>query len=239
MIRVSATIIELFRQYIKEENFFGNLVMPIEKLIANIKGEKESSLEQSIGIAFHEVLEKPFDSYDRYARNCGGEEGFMALNGNCFEYDIIVPAYTIIDYNFPFEVKSNKIYHIDGEFIKVVAKADQLEGRWVNEHKTSFGSIYLTREGELTSGESYEFDRYYKSFQWRFYLDIFEADRVQYKIFELANDKTNNHRLKLLDIHTPSFVPYPDLQSDINNILSEFLIFINNQNLKEYFKDQI
>ncbi len=239
MIKVSATTIELFRQYIKEEKFFGNELMPIEKLIANIKGEKESSPEQSIGVAFHEVLEKPFESYDRYARNCGGEEGFMALNGNCFEYDIIVPAYTIIDYNFPFEVKSDKIYYKEGECIKVVAKADQLEGRWVNEHKTCFGSIYLTREGELTTGESYDFERYYKSYQWRLYLDIFKADRVQYKIFELANDKTNNHRLKLLDIHTPSFFPYPEMSSDIHDLLSEFLSFINNQNLREYFKDKI
>lgn len=237
MLRISTTTIDSYRSYIEEDKLFGNIVTTEEKLLSYIKREAPPSPKMELGTAFHEILETPQICLDRFAKKINDKDlAFMSSNGNIFPFDIITKCYDTIDYSFPFEVKKTKIYEIEGEQIEVVAKADQWQGNIINEHKTSWGEIYINREGERTSGESFNWEKYHKSCQWKFYLDIFEAERVRYKVFELAIDKTDYDKITLLGIHPFEMFPYENIKYDRLNLLESFVNYIHFRKLEDYFK---
>lgn len=246
MLKISATMIESFRQYFEETTYFGNIVMSEEKLIRSIKGEFKGTEQTDYGTAFHEILQFPHESHARYCKYANdGSNGFMSKNGIVFPFEpISVEIYPTIDYSFPFEVKTHKIYEIKGEPVKVVAKVDQLQGYIANEHKSSWGDIYRRQnddgEYELTSGETFDFERYYRSMQWKLYIDVFDLQSVTYKVYEWAIDKTSLTRDEkvFLGSHIINMPKYDEIGEHINDLLVEFVDFIHFMNLEQYFKDK-
>ena len=105
-------------------------------------------------------------------------------NGIEFDFDIISPCYEKIVQDAPFEVKITKIYKIGDEEVEVVAKVDQLYGNHIIENKTCWGM--------------FDFERYFNSCQWKYYLDIFEAERVYYNVFCLS-DKVGGIELRNIE----------------------------------------
>lgn len=241
MLRISTTTIERFRSYIDEDKFFGNILVTEEKLLDSIKGDFTGTPKTEMGTAFHECLEKPNECYDRYLKQGGIENiGFMSSKGFVFDYKEIKYVFDLIDYDFPFEVKKTKIYEIDGEQIEVVGQVDQWQGNIVNEHKTCWGEIYFKKDEdgntEKTTGESFDWEKYYKSCQWKFYLEIFDAQIVRYKVFELAIDKTDGDQIKLIDKHPFDLFPYDGMHDDIIELLTQFVNYIHFRKLEGYFQ---
>ena len=209
MLKIAVTSIESFRNYL-----LGTIEE--EDLLKRIRGEFVPSRYMDLGSAFHDILEK---AEERYIKD---RKVFKARNGIEFDEDIISRCYKAINHEAVFEVKTSKVYDVNNEPVEVVAKADQILGNYIYENKTCWGM--------------FDFERYLNSCQWKFYLDIFEADRVFYNVFCLY-DKANG--IELRNIEQFSFNGYPDIENDINYLLHAFLEFIHSRNLEEFFQDKI
>ena len=209
MLKIAVTTIESFRKYL-----IGSIEE--EDLLKRIRGEFTPSRYMDLGSAFHDILEKADERFipDRNV--------FKAKNGIEFDEDIIRRCYKAINHEAIFEVKATKVYDINNEPIEVVAKVDQILGNYIYENKTCWGV--------------FDFEKYFNSCQWKFYLDIFEADRVFYNVFCLS-DKVNG--IELRNIEQFSFNRYPDIKNDLNYLLHAFLEFIHSRSLEVYFQNEI
>ena len=206
MLKIAVTTIEAFRNY-------QNGTIELEDFMKRIRGEFTPSRYMDLGSAFHDILE---NIELRYIKELNI---FKAKNGLEFGYDIIIQCYEKLFPDAPFEVKLTKIYNIGKENIEVVAKVDQLlYGNYVIENKTCWGM--------------FDFERYFNSCQWRFYLDIFEAEKVFYNVFCLSDKKDG---IELKGIEQFSFDAYPNLTEDLNELIKDLVEFIHAKNLEEYF----
>ena len=205
MLKISVTTVESFRSY-------QNGSIELEDFLKRIRGEFTPSRYMDLGSAFHDIMEKAEERFipDRNI--------FKAKNGIEFDFDIITRCYEKIVSDAPFEVKITKVFDVGSEQVELVAKVDQLYGNCVIENKTCWGM--------------FDFERYFGSCQWKFYLDIFEAERVFYNVFCLS-DKVNG--IELRNIEQFSFNAYPDLKDDLQLLLMDFIEFIHSQKLEEYF----
>ena len=213
-LRVSTTTIDQFNKilttaYVKEKD-----------VIDSIKGIFVENRKMQLGSAFHAILEDPHTAFDRYCRQYGGTGGFLSPDGFIFPFDVITTAYDYVDYNFPFfEIKHTKEYQVAGHSVTVVAKVDQLKGNFIIEHKTTW------------SGFAYS--RYSQSLQKDFYMDIFGADRVVYKVFELYDGSAG---IVLKGVHPFYFDRDAGLQARIAKALDEFIAFVETRNLLPYLE---
>ncbi len=205
MLKIAVTTIEAFRNY-------QNGTIELEDFLKRVRGEFTPSRYIDLGSAFHDILE---NIELRYIKELNI---FKAKNGLEFEYNIIAQCYEKIVSDAPFEVKITKIYDTGKENIEVVAKVDQLYGNYVIENKTCWGM--------------FDFERYFGSCQWKFYLDIFEAERVFYNVFCLSDKKDG---IELRNIEQFSFNAYPDLMDDLNELIKDLVEFIHAKNLEEFF----
>lgn len=216
-LRISTTTIDYFNRMLLMDN------VAEEDFLKSVKGESEKTKFMELGTSFHEILEKPYESYKRYVSNIENPtHGFLSESGISFPFELISECFGYVDYNFPFEVKHCKDYEVNGYLVKVVAKADQLQGNCVNEHKSNW------------TGFSYA--KYAMSLQKDFYFDIFNADRVNYKVFEMY-DGANGIILK--GIHQFYFARDFGVGYRINRALNQIVDYIETKNLFEYFKPKV
>lgn len=108
----------------------------------------------------------------------------------------------------------------------VSGKCDSLDGKRITDYK-------------LIIDHQVEGEQYMDSYQWRFYLDIFDADVFDYLIFE-AHEEPNHHPefepqgaaeqeewtprriITIRDIHKITQFRYPELHQDCTNLAAEF-----------------
>lgn len=237
MLRISTTTLEQYRKYLFEEQGYkyGNAYTLVteERLIKAIKREEPESDAMRRGTAFHEMVENAH----KYELQVNENPEIVKVNGFYFNREVLRRAKRIIDYDFPFEVKREKVYQLD-EDVMIVAKVDQWQGYTVNEHKTKWADVYVGDDKELHLYSPFDVNEYYKSVQWKCYLDIFEADTVQYKVFEVAEYAMPWHDYKqiiLINDHVFSFKNYEYLGADISWLINSFAQFIHDRKLEEYF----
>lgn len=215
MLKISVTTIDQFNQYLNDPE------ADEEKLISYITGTSETTKYMQLGTAFHDVLQNPHDR-PMVLDDDPDKSLIIAENGISFPWTIIAQCYNYVDHNFPFEVRREKIYTLaNGLQIKVVGKADQLKGREVNEIKTNWS--YFT------------FDKYRNSCQWKYYAEMYGADKVNYIVFCMKETELG---ISLYDIHKFSFETYSRLEQDNFNLLTEFSNFIQSKNLESYFEEK-
>lgn len=237
IFRISTTLIDSFHKFLTEpcyscrgtgikgtegqetlcprcEGTGGQLEKDFIQQIVNPEFIKSKKME--LGSAYHSCLEKPYDTYDAHTRFFQGKEGFMA-NGIAFPYESVRPAIDIINYLFPFEIKASKLYEVLGEQIYVIAQVDQLQGLWINEHKTTWSG--------------FDYSKYENSVQGKYYMEIFNCHRVNYKVFDLYDGA---HGIKLKDIHRFHF-DWEERYRQVNkSLLADFMEFIKSRDLERY-----
>jgi len=206
-LRISASMIDSFRQYFDKD-------LSEEQLLARIKKEEPPSKYMQLGTAFHEFLEKPHETY-REENDC-----FEAENGIVMPGELVRSALDCIQPGGESEIKTVRDYYIDGEIISIVAKADQLFGRWIFEHKTNW--------------TGFAYDRYADSYQWRFYLDAFDADRVYYNVFCFSNTKSRG--LEMKDVKQFYYTRHCLSRADLVRMLRHVGEYIHFRNLEQYFQ---
>lgn len=171
-------------------------------LIDTILGRFSPTPAVKLGLAYGRVLEDP----DRYL-----VPGGYICQGYSFALKDVEPALAAIDRRGVFEAKGVKAYGA----VDVVAKADHLLGTHLSEFKTT--------------GSTFDFDKYAASCQWRFMVDIFEASRVTYHVFEL--DDHGNGVAELKAVHSFNLYPYAALHQDCGDLLTGFVSYVRAKGL--------
>jgi hypothetical protein len=109
------------------------------------------------------------------------------------------------------EVRASKTYHVGGYDVALTGKVDGITGNMINDHKLTFRS---------------DVENYFGSYQWRAYMDIFNADYFTYYIY--AAKEKNNH-VTITDISSFTVYRYPGMVADLENGINNMVQFIKTQ----------
>ena len=188
MIRTSVTKLDALHLYQQG-------VIELEDLIKRLRGETVETEAMQFGRAFHKLLEK-IDEIEE------GKD--TEIDGNVFSANDILIIKNNLKYKPALgvtEIKDVKEYNVDGEIVQVSAVADLLVGETVVEYKTT---------------RYFDIEKYQNSYQWRFYMDIFGANKVVYNIFVFYNNQ-------LREVRYFTLFNYKDLQDDIKYLLQDYV----------------
>lgn len=168
----------------------------LDDLIASLRHEAPPTEAMLAGTALHSALE-----------NCTiGNHAELTANGYTFEFrsddEIELPDIR--------ELKATRDYTVDGCTVTLVGKVDGLHGRRVDDHK------FTSR---------YDAERFMGSYQWRVYLDIFDADEFRWNIFEGYADRDGPQRYVINAVHQLRMHRYPGMHDDLIRELRTFIEF--------------
>lgn len=189
MYRVSH--VEAFRQWEADEE------TDLDWLLRRIRGEEPPSERMLAGTALHKALE---------LAPIGQEFTELRADGYTFRFvgDFELRLSTIR------ELRGRKTYVVDGQPIDITGQVDQIEGKRIDDHKTT---------------GRFDPDRYLQGYQWRLYLDIFGADHFRWNVLEIA--QTDDPRVwDVLDHHTLEQYRYPGLEDDCARLVERFARFV-------------
>lgn len=144
-----------------------------------------------VGTAFHKALEQAPP----------GEYSTLEANGCTFE----IPEDCEIDAGKFLELRACKTYMVDGKPITITGQVDSIDGLVVVDHKTT---------------ARFDPDRYLTGYQWRLYLDIFEADIFHWNVFEL--DAIDEATFRVRATHRLEQYRYPGLGNDCQRLVADF-----------------
>lgn len=92
--------------------------------------------------------------------------------------------------------------------LTVTGKVDCLDGRRVDDHKTT---------------SRFDAERYLAGYQWRFYLDLFDADVFRWNVFELREEEP-----LVFHVSAPQLLEitrYPGMHDDCMQLALDYLAF--------------
>lgn len=168
--------------------------MELAELIARLKHLMPSSEAMQAGSAFHSALEVAGEGdYDSLAF-----DGF----GFSFETDVEVDLPQIR------EMKATRVYIVDDVEVTLVGKVDAINGRRIVDHKFT---------------AKFDPDRYLESYQWRIYLEVFNADAFRWNVFEARESAPKNYIIRA--VHKLDMHRYPAMGDDVERMLREFVVF--------------
>lgn len=210
MLQVAATILEQFRQVVDGD-------LEEVTFLERLKGQAPVNKFAELGKAFHDIIQDPQKAYSRHEK-AFETPGFLSKDGIVFPYQSITEFYTLMDYRFPFEIEAEKLYTAKNRDILVTARADQLIARAVVEIKSTWGV--------------FDYDKYRFSLQWPLYLDIFEAEMVQYKV-AVFNETPDG--ISIVSSHKFYFTHDDYYHGRIAELLELFVEYLENKKLFELF----
>ncbi len=237
---IRVTTIEAFRRYI-EQSEYDNFEITEQSVIDNITQEFTGNEYTRIGTAFHSIVEtgKP-----QCTKAAAGERKFLYYGKEQSEpipegriFDIDGNAVTLdakqcrvaLDYRSEHpdafhEIRTFKDY---GEAI-VTGCADMIDGTEIRDIKTKYSRINDTD--------------YINSCQWRFYLDLFDADTFHFDLFTFEGYNKDKHGYDVRGLELTRYQPaitcyrYDKMEDDIRNLLGSFLEWAEYRNLIQHFK---
>lgn len=207
-MRIPVTALESFRLYQTED------WMSEADLVASLKHEGVPTPGLLIGRAFDAIVCEPF-----HYQVPGG----YLCDGYSFGDDDMALVFAALDPRIIWQVKTAKVWPLPTDAPTVVAKADGVLGQRLIENKTTLSS--------------FDFAHYERGYQWKFYLDLFEAPAIEYHVFRL-NDHGNGV-IDVRDVETFMLYPYPALHDDCSELLTQFLDFIKAKHLELYFEPRV
>jgi hypothetical protein len=182
--------VEAFRQWREDEE------AELEPLLARLRGQDEPSDAMKAGTAFHLALETAQE----------GESRVLSAPGYRFNIDCDITL------ALP-EVREIRA-HRDYGPIRITGKVDAIEGRRVEDHKTT---------------ARFEPEWYLPGYQWRFYLDIFGGDVFRWNVFEMDFDDidttTGDSVYTVRGFHVLEQTRYPALHEDCARLAADLHLF--------------
>lgn len=202
--------------------------MPESELIETIQGVFRPTAKMLVGQAFGRCLEKPAKYRHEDSQ---GERYVVPVKVGDTWTEYVFPGATVqpclerFDPRGVFEAKTTKQY---GNAV-VVSKVDQIVGARIVENKA-----------KLTQ---FDFDKYAKSSQWRFYLDAFEgAVSVTYNVFMLDEPDSLEGRtvgpFTLNDVHSFNLFPYDGLHNDCAELVGRFVDYVDKRSLTAVLEER-
>jgi len=188
----------------------------LDALLAHLRGQERPSEHMAAGTAFHRALEL-------------AEPGeFDTLRANGFVFHVQAD----IELELPLirELRASKAYIVDGGCLSVSGQVDSILGRRIDDHKTT---AQMDAEG------------YFAGYQWRLYLELFQADRFRWNVFEVReasdtmlrdiNASADESHYVVHGGHRLEQHRYPGLADDCAVLAADFYRFAQ-QHLPERFE---
>lgn len=176
--------------------------MTAEDLASRLRREAPANESMLIGTAWHSVLEDPPEKIE-----------FIEKNGYNFQIDcdaeISLPQIK--------EIRADKQYDIDGYKVSLSGGCDGITGNTVYDHKLTFKPNP---------------ENYFDSYQWRAYLDIFEADKFIYYPYHAKQD--DDGLIRIVDVSEMPLYRYPDMETDLKTGIRNLLSFC-----REYMPEKL
>lgn len=183
--------VESFRQWRDDEE------SDLDALLARLRGESQPSEVMLAGTAFHKAMEMAAT---------GSELNALHSDGYTFhfvgDFEIALPAIR--------EVRASKTYIVDGKPITISGQLDAIEGKRVDDHKTT---------------GRFDPERYLQGYQWRLYLEIFGADQFRWNVFEIAATE-DPFEWDVRSHHTLEQFRYPGMTADCERLIVDFARFV-------------
>lgn len=172
--------------------------MTVEDLISRLRREATPNRAMSIGTAWHSILEEP------------PEDELAAVKKDGFTF--LVECDAEIQLPQIREIRAEKTYAVDGIDVTLTGGCDGISGNVVTDHK-------MTARPDP--------DKYLESYQWRAYLDIYDADVFEYILYhgiDLGEEKGNQIIIK--DVSPFRFYRYPGMLDDLIVGIRDYLDFV-------------
>ena len=236
LIRV--TTIEAFRKYM-EQSEYANFEITEQSVIDSITGVFEGNAYTRIGTAFHKIVEEGTPQCEKIE---AGERTFLYYGK---EQKEPIPCGRI------FDIEGNKVI-LDVPQCKVALA-------YHNEHPDAFHEIRLYKDfgdavitgcadmidgveiRDIKTKYSYPSDAdYINSCQWRFYLQLFNADVFHFDLFIFEGYDKDKHGYDVRGLPLKRYEPsitcyrYDGMEQDNMNLLHSFLDWAENKNLNKY-----
>jgi hypothetical protein len=167
--------------------------MTADEMISRLLRTEPENEKMRLGTLWHEIMEGKPDEITSIQR-----DGYTFEV--TFDYEIEFPEIC--------EIRTSKTYIIDGIEVSVTGKCDGITGNRVDDHKLTF------RPNP---------DNYLESFQWKSYLDMFNADRFRYIIYAA---KQKGKVISINDISTLEVYRYPAMVDDLVSGIRQLVNFI-------------
>lgn len=178
----------------------------LERLLAQLRKQEPPSEPMLAGTALHKALEFSAD----------GEFAALEADGYRFTFDDGLAVQLT-----PFrELKASKRYQVGRTEIAVTGKVDGLYGRRVDDHKATM---------------RFDPERFMAGYQWRFYLDIFDAAHFRWNVFEMSLREPGWYHV--FATHRLEQYRYQGMRDDCERLLSRFVEFAA-EHLPERFMEK-
>ena len=121
------------------------------------------------------------------------------------------------------EIRLSKKYVLSGGGEIIVSGCvDSLNNLVIEDHKTT---------------SSFDPDRYLEGYQWRFYLDIFQANEFVWNVFEMRPEGDEEDLVyNVKKLHRLKQYRYPNLHADCCSLVERFGKFLERQDVKDYLR---
>jgi hypothetical protein len=135
-----------------------------------------------MGTAWHSILENPPDEISKIKKN-----GFTFICD--IDAEVVLPQVR--------EIRAQKVYEVDGYAVTLTGGCDGITGNKIVDHKLTFNP---------------NVDNYLDAYQWRAYLDIYNADVFEYRIYHGYQSGMN---VTIKDYSTLRVCRYPTMVDDL------------------------
>lgn len=217
---VRVTQLEKFRRFIENVSSFDTEQSVIDTLSGEFKGNEYTW----IGTAFHKIVEEGEKAWNNgIVETCGGNVMMDESQKN------IAIAYRNSMPEAFHEIRLNKTYRTRHGDVIISGCADIIHGNVIHDIKTKY-SAPVQQE-------------YLDSCQWRYYLDIFEAERFVFDLFQFKKyDKSMGLNVAGLDMVVFEPIPcsrYNLMEEDNKYLLDEFMGWVNIHGLQKYLEKDV
>lgn len=168
--------------------------MTADELCQRLMRTGEANEKMLLGTAWHSILENP------------PADGFDTIEHDGFTFKIDCDAEICMPQVR--EIRASKTYRVGGVDVTLSGGCDGIDGTEVTDHKLTFNPRP---------------ENYTASFQWRSYLDIFNADSFRYYIY---HGKQDGKVVTIRDVSTMRLHRYPDMVADVMRGIEDLLFFV-------------
>lgn len=171
--------------------------MTTDELVSRLRRESPPNRAMAMGTAWHNILENPPND-ELVAVECDGFNFLIECDA-----EITLPQVR--------EIRAEKTYSVDGVDVTLTGGCDGITGNVVTDHK-------------MTARPDPE--KYFDSYQWRAYLDIYGADVFEYVLYHaLDRGEDKGNQVIVRDVVPFRLYRYPEMHDDLMAGIREFVEF--------------
>lgn len=236
---VRVTQLEQYRRWRDQDEDSARFVLTEQDVVDSVTKAFEGNEYTRIGTAFHRIVEEGTPACEKVPEGqrvytyYGKQKSEPVPCGRSFDVDgysvvlDIAQIKTALAYRdeHPQAFHEVRLYKDYGDAV-VTGCADMLDGTVIRDIKTKYGYV---DDGD-----------YRNSCQWRYYLELFEADTFCFDLFVFDGYNKERHGYDVrglpLSRHEPAIVchRYDRLEHDNRNLLQSFLYWAEYRNLTKY-----